>query len=215
LNFYLDRRRGDELRWFWAATAELEVPYRNFVRTLVLTGQRRDEVSGMRAEELNDDCSEWVIPAQRVKNGREHRVPLPKLVSDIVRASIGDRPGSSGFVFTADSRQITGYSVLKRKLDAKMMTIALAENAGAKIDRWTLHDLRRTAATAMIELGVASNVVEAILNHVSGSRAGVAGVYDRSQLPGPKRNALEKWARHVELVVNGKTSKVVPMRKAN
>jgi integrase len=213
LNFYLDRRRGDELRWFWEATGELEVPYRNFVRTLVLTGQRRDEVSGMRAEELNDDCSEWVILAQRVKNGREHRVPLPKLASDIVRASIGDRP--TGFVFTADSRPITGYSALKRKLDAKMMTIALAENASAKIDRWTLHDPRRTAATAMMELGVASDVVEAILNHVSGSRAGVAGVYDRSQLPGPKRDALEKWACHVELVVSGKTAKVVLMRKAS
>ena len=82
-----------------------------------------------------------------------------------------------------------------------------------KIPPWVIHDLRRTCATGMAELGIPPHIVEACLNHVSGARAGVAGTYNRAAYSDEKKLALERWADHVEGLVTSRTSKVVPMKR--
>jgi integrase len=80
-----------------------------------------------------------------------------------------------------------------------------------QIPPWRFHDLRRTCATGMAELGIAPHIVEAVLNHVSGARAGVAGTYNRAAYAGEKKAALERWATHVEGLIDGRRAKVVPL----
>jgi hypothetical protein len=90
---------------------------------------------------------------------------------------------------------------------------AIADKFGKPLPHWTIHDLRRTAATRMVDLGESPHVVEAVLNHVSGHRAGVAGIYNRSFYKAEKAQALSKWATHVLAVAKGKTSNVTPLRR--
>jgi hypothetical protein len=79
-------------------------------------------------------------------------------------------------------------------------------------DHFVIHDLRRTAVTKMAELGIRPDVIELVVNHVSGHRGGIAGVYNRSEMLPERRAALERWAAHIEGLVEGKTAKVVPIR---
>ena len=182
---------NSEIVTFWrAAGAEREEPGA-LLKTLLLTGARLSEVAGMRRAELSDDGATWTIPGARTKNHRVHVVPLSPLARTILAgvATTGDA------VFASMS-----WSQLKRRLDAAM-----------KIPPWRLHDLRRTAATGMAEIGVAPHVVEAVLNHVSGAKAGVAGTYNRAAYAPEKKAALERWAAHVEGLISARPTKVVPL----
>ncbi|MGB6446710.1 MAG: site-specific integrase, partial [Xanthobacteraceae bacterium] len=71
---------------------------------------------------------------------------------------------------------------------------------------WNVHDLRRTVATGLQRLGVRLEVTEAILNHISGSRGGIAGIYQRHDWAAEKRAALDAWAAHVASIIEGRTS---------
>lgn len=164
-------------------------PFGPIVQLLALTAQRRGEVVGMRWDELDFDARLWTIPGTRTKNHRMHVVPLTDSAIAILEAL--PRLVQSEFVFPArgyTDRPYSGYSKGKRELDA------LADLHG-----WTLHDLRRTAATGMAKAGVAPHVVERILNHVSGTFGGVAGVYNRFQYVDEMRAALTKWERALSL----------------
>ena len=99
----------------------------------------------------------------------------------------------------------------EKELDQRIDQARKADGRGP-IARWRLHDLRRTASTGMGDLGVQPHVIEATLNHVSGFRAGVAGVYNRSSYAAEKRQALDLWAAHVESLVSGQASNIVAMR---
>ena len=103
---------------------------------------------------------------------------------------------------------------MKDRLDAAMLAAA-REEGHAVIQPWTLHDLRRTFVTGMVELHVPPHVVELVVNHISGTRAGVAGTYNRSELLPERKAALERWATHVQgLVVPWPDSVVsLPSRK--
>jgi hypothetical protein len=103
---------------------------------------------------------------------------------------------------TTGTTPISGWSKTKGRLDAAMKTAP-----------WRLHDLRRTAVTGMAELGIRPDVIELAVNHISGSRGGIAGVYNRSELLDERRAALERWAKHVAGLVSGKPENVVTMRK--
>jgi integrase len=92
------------------------------------------------------------------------------------------------------------------KLDARITA------THGKLPRWTPHDLRRTAATRMAELGVQPHVIEAVLNHVSGHKAGVAGIYNRATYDKEKRLALNLWATHLLSVIEGRKSNILPLR---
>lgn len=215
LNAKADVRRADELRWLWSAAGEVSEPFGSLVKMLLLTGQRRSEVAEMERRELSDDLATWTIPAGRTKNKREHVVPLSPLAQEILKGVLADPLNKSDFVFSTNGRSpVQGFSKLKPKLDTAMLAAAHKEDSKAKIAPFTLHDLRRTAVTGMIEIGVEPHIVEACVNHVSGHRAGVAGTYNVATYAEQKRAALQRWATHIEAVASGNApTKVVPMRR--
>ena len=174
-----------ELRAVWRACGDDH--HGRIVRLLILTGQRRDEVGCMALSEVTGDM--WTIPSLRTKNRRPHDVPL----SSHALAIILTTPLRDGrdLIFGARDNGFSGWSKAKAELDAR-----ISEN-GDVVRPWRLHDLRRTAATGMATLGVLPHVVEAVLNHVSGHRAGVAGIYNRASYQEEKRQALARWADHV------------------
>jgi integrase len=170
------------------------------LKPLLLTGCRLNEVAAMTRGELSDDGATWTIPSSRTKNKRAHVVPLPPLARAII-AGVKPIASAASYVFTTNGRSaISGWSAIKKVLDAAM---------GAT-SPWRLHDLRRTAATGMADIGIPPHIVEAALNHVSGAKAGVAGTYNRAAYANEKRAALERWALHIErLVSRGEPDKVV------
>ena len=154
---------GDELRWLWLACDEVEEPYHSIFRLLALSGQRLNEVAGMRREELRDDGM-WHLPGSRTKNHLAHLVPLPPLAQSIIAAV---PPGQNQFVFTTSAgRPPTHWSKAKSKLDAAMLALARKEcGPDAVIEPWRLHDLRRGFVTGLVEIGVPPHVVEQVVNH--------------------------------------------------
>jgi integrase len=123
-----------------------------------------------------------------VKNGRQHEVPVSRQALAVVERQ--PRRNSSGFLFS-DKRGFNDWDGGKQVLDQRV-----------GIAPWTLHDLRRTCATGMAELGVQPHIIEAVLNHVSGHKAGVAGVYNRARYADDMRSALQRWADHVDKITH-------------
>jgi integrase len=184
-----------ELGLVWRCSDCLGSPFGPIVRSLILTAQRRDEVGGLVWHELDLDGALWTLPAVRSKNRREHTIPLAPVTVEILRAQ---RPfADSPFLFSAGGRPPSGFAKAKERLDKSVAK----QNGGAPIEHWTLHDLRRTAASGMAKIGVDLPVIEKVLNHVSGSFAGIVGIYQRHDYAAEKRIALDKWAAHVANVV--------------
>jgi integrase len=191
-----------ELKAVWDALDDTD--HSAILKLLLLTGQRAAEIGSLRWDEVKDDRIE--LPGQRTKNKRPHTVPL----SDPAKAIL-DRFRKVGRVHVFgrdDAAGFRGWGVSKQRLDER------TAKAGAPLAAWVVHDLRRTAATRMAELGVQPHIVEAVLNHVSGHKSGVAGIYNRATYDREKRAALNLWAEHVLAVVEGRTATVVPMKRA-
>jgi integrase len=207
-----DRHLSDsELAEVWRACREDH--YGRIVRLLILTGQRRDEVGGMVDSELDLDQATWLLPGDRTKNGRPHLVPL----SDQALAIIKHTPRLEGHNHLFGP--FSGWSKAKAALDKRILKTRqdapkLSREPAKDVKPWTVHDLRRTVSTGMHELRVEPHIVEAVLNHVSGHKGGVAGVYNHALYAEPKRAALTLWADHVRSITEGHERKVVPMRKA-
>ena len=169
----------------------------------MLTGQRANEIGALRWDEVSDE--QILLPAQRTKNGRQHIVPLNDVAKDIfAKVSSKDRT----YVFGRDDSGFQGWSKAKAKIDAR------TADGKKPLAHWTPHDLRRTVATRMAELGVQPHIVEAVLNHVSGHKSGVAGIYNRATYDKEKREALNFWAEHLLAVVEGRAATVVPLKRA-
>jgi integrase len=186
-----------------------DYPVGPLVKMLLLTGQRRSEVAEMRWSEVDLDAKAWRLPAARSKNGREHTLPLPDDVVDMLQGL--RRFEAVDFVFSFDGvHPVTGFPPSKAKIDA-----ALAVKLGKPVKPWVLHDLRRTCASGTAEIGVAPHVVERVLNHRSGTIKGVAAVYNRFSYQPEMRAALEAWARRVREIETGEAaSNVVDFRPA-
>jgi len=178
----------DEIRMIWQHSDAEDYPFGPFLKLLMMTGQRRAEVSDMRWSELNLDEGVWELPASRVKNARLHIVPLPPQAVDILRSL--HRFLDSDFVFTTTGRSaISGFGRLKERIEATMR-----ENT----PDWRFHDFRRTASTGMAKIGVAPHVIDAVTNHKSGVVSGVGATYNRYTYFNEKREALEQWANELE-----------------
>jgi integrase len=193
-----------ELAKIWKACGDDD--YGRILRLLILTAQRRDEVGGMQWSELDTAAEQWILPSARTKNHREHVLPLVPAALILLpprRADrhhiFGDGPRREG----DQHRGFSGWSKSKAALDARILAARKTVDADAKaLPRWTVHDLRRTAATVMADrLGVLPHIVEAILNHVSGHRGGVAGIYNRARYQAEMRAALELWTEHLFWIV--------------
>lgn len=192
-----------ELKAVWQAAGNMEWPWNTFFRLLILTAQRRDEVAGMQWSELDMGAKSWTLASERNKSDRGHDVPLSEPAMQI----IGDIPEyGSRFVFPANSNPraetyISGFSKAKGRLDGL-----------SGVTGWTIHDLRRTAASGMARLGIAPHVVEKVLNHTSGQISGVAAVYNRYGYDDEKRRALEAWGQHVVGLEEVKPGNVVALK---
>jgi integrase len=201
----------DELRLVWNATDSDASPFGPLVKLLMLTGQRLAEVGGMQWDELDLENKLWTLPAERVKNGERHEVPLSDAALEIL-AALPRIKTTKGFVFTTTrDAAVSGFSRAKDSLDA---AIEASLTKGAKPpEHWTFHDLRRTMASGMARLGIQLPVIEKVLNHSSGSFRGIVGVYQRHSYADEKRQALDAWASFVESTVSGKRpANVVALR---
>jgi len=207
-----DRTLDDEeIALAWKAAGKLGYPFGPAYRLLFTTGARREEVSGMDWAELDRDDKEWTLPPHRAKNSQAHIVPLSNLAVEILdaiamTAAADDVEVSwpkSGLVFTTSGETpVSGHSKAKKRLDAAMAALLAkrAETGGGPvrtIPPWRTHDIRRTVATGLQRLGVRFEVTEAVLNHVSGAKSGIAGVYQRHNWKDEKRTALSAWATHL------------------
>jgi integrase len=180
------------------------------IRLLMLTGQRREEIGALRWSEMDFPGQALRLPAERTKNGRANDTPLADIGVRLLQA-MPRRIGPKDFVFGTTANDFGRYSAAKAALDQRIAEARQAAGA-APMAPWVLHDLRRSAATGMAELGVQPHVVEAVLNHVSGHKAGVAGVYNRAVYEREKKAALDLWAAHVLGLVEGRIPNVVPLR---
>lgn len=215
---------SDEIKLFWKATGEAGYPFGSWARLMLLTGARRTEVARLEFTELDFEKGEWQLPAERSKNGAAHLMPLPKLAVEELKQApkVGSKPK---YVFTSGAQEvegvcppISGYSKFKVWLDVRMAELAVGapegQGDGAEVPHWTYHDLRRTSASLMGELGIPPHVVEAALNHKTGKVQGVAKVYNRYDYLQERKQALEALAARIEEVASGKgaSSNVVRMR---
>ena len=186
-----------ELVAIWNACGDDD--YGRIVRLLWLTGCRRQEVGGMAWGELDLERGLWTIPAARSKNGRAHTLPLMPMVLDII-AQVPRMVSRDQLFGTRAASGFCDWGKAKAALDAR-----------CGVSDWTVHDIRRTVATRLADLGIAPHVIEQILNHQSGHRAGVAGVYNRSSYEREVRAALALWEDHIRSLVGGGARKVVAL----
>ncbi len=173
----------EELVKVWKKAEATGYPYGALVQLLILTGQRRGEIAGLRRSWVKDGAISF--PGGFTKNKREHVVPLSPLAASIIKAI----PGGTDLLFPArghDDVPFSGWSKAKRAFDQ-----------GLGLAPYTLHDLRRTFSSQMAALGTPIHVTEKLLNHVSGTLSGVAGVYNRYSYAAEMRSAMEAYEAHV------------------
>ena len=174
-----------EVRAFWSAASKMGFPFGPALLLLLLTAQRRGEVTSMRWSDIDVERAIWTVPASVAKNGRVHEVPLSRAALAILERL--PRFLGSDLVFTTTGRTpISGFGRVKERLDAMM-----------GVSNWRFHDLRRTAASGMARIGIAPHVIEKVLNHMSGQISGVAAVYNRHGYEAEKREALEAWSSNL------------------
>jgi integrase len=182
----------DELHRVWKAAGAVGGTGGALVQMLMLTGQRRFETSMMRWQDLSDldgDSPLWSIPAEITKNSRPHTVTLSHEAVELILAQ--PRIDASELVFTTTgTAPFSGFSKLKKKIDTQ-----IAADGSETLAPWTLHDLCRSLVTGLNEQGIAApHIIEAIVNHVSRFKGGIAGVYNRATYLDERRRALEAWA---------------------
>ena len=218
----------DELNYVWRAFDALGYPFGGVGKLLLITAQRRDEVGHMRWEDLDLGNAMWTVPKERSKNGVANEVPLAALALKLLAAlprqtdnpyvfpamkkhrsaakpkrSSLDTTGSPVEDASKAHRPISGYGRVKRRLD-RLISEHRKADAKPAMPPWWFHDLRRAAASSMARLGVAPHVIERVLNHISGSQSGVAGIYNRYGYLPEKKAALEMWHNHLMTLLNAR-----------
>jgi integrase len=189
----------DELRAVWHAAGALGYPYGAAIQMLVLTGQRRREITGISWSEIDFTQCLLTIPGARMKGGRAHEVPLtPRAVA--LLSSLPRWVGPFAFTTTAGEKPINGFSKIKRRLD---------DLSGAT--GWVLHDIRRTVRTHLSALPVQDIVREAVIAH---ARPGLHKVYDLHEYQAEKRHCLEHWEKRLLAIVEPAPPNVADLGKA-
>ncbi len=180
------------------------------------TGQRIGECTGIHIAELDlsDVAPVWTIPKTRTKNKRVHRVPLSPLAVRIIKDA-RERAPDSPFLFPSPpadkltKRAMTREATGKGAIDAHAAARALARSRKLiDVEEFTLHDLRRTAATRMAEIGIDDRTISRVLNHtVKGEHAITGGTYVQYPYDKEKREALNAWAARLERIIAGQDAK--------
>jgi integrase len=182
-----------EFREIWS-TLPRQGQFGDIVRLLVLTGQRRLEISALRWSEVDFERRLIAFPPARTKNKRLHELPLSLQAQAILKRQ--PKRKDRDLIFGLGNGGFSGFSEGKKTLDKTIH----AKHRRKPMPHWRIHDLRRTAATGMAELGVQPHIIEAVLNHVSGHKGGVAGIYNRARYADAMRDALQRWADHLEQI---------------
>jgi integrase len=196
-----DRPQGErvlddeELRMVWNA-CDMNTDFGKILRLLILTGCRRQEIGSLRWSWLDLDKGTMTIPSTVAKNYREHTLMLPDMAMEIIR-SVPERKDRDQLF---GERAEVGFNAWRYGLRAL--------NHGI-VKKWRLHDIRRSVATGMADIGVQPHIIEAVINHASGHKAGVAGIYNRSNYTREVKNALALWADHIHSVASGDVRKVI------
>ena len=189
----------DEIVTFWKGCDALGWPFGPALKLLLVTGQRRDEVVRIQWSHLDLEEALWTLPKAETKSDRQHEVPLSPLALEIIQA----QPRTNEFVFTTTgATPISGFSKVRFRLDKL-----------SGLTDWRLHDLRRTAASRMAEIGIAPHVIEKVLNHATGQISGVAAVYNRYAYREEKTAALAGWARALEEIIGRGRDNVVALER--
>lgn len=208
---YLDDR---EIVLFWRGCEHIGWPFGPLFQLLLLTAQRRDEVAEARRRELDLDKALWILPRERSKNDKEHLVHLSKPAIEILRGL--PRLEGEDFLFTTNGiTPVSGFGRARDRLARAMRDlrqVGQGDRDGPALAPFTLHDLRRTAATGMAGLGIAHEVLDRVLNHTEGKISGVARIYNRFAYLDERKAALDAWGRHVESLLRPLPSNVVALR---
>ena len=229
-----------EIKTLWASLDRIDLNMsaenKRALKLVLLTAQRPGEVIGLHTREI--DGNWWTLPAERSKNGREHRVYLTATAIEIITKAIAEVkrlreiPADkeySGFIFPSphkDKEQPIGDTALPISV-MRNLNYPLTNDKGqplfAKdgkpvtenrlgVEQFTPHDLRRTAATFMSKAGFMDEVIDAVLNH---KKKGIIKTYNQNKYDNEKQQALEAWERKLNSIITGKESNVIPMtRKA-
>jgi integrase len=211
---------ADEIRAIWAAASALGYPFGLFFRMALATGQRREEVAGMRWADIDQSERIWTLPSEITKAARAHVVPLSPLALEILAEAketadqLFTKPENAkvpAYIFTTRGhRPISGYSKAKVRLDKAVAVVCQAEEL-PPLEPWTIHDLRRTVGTGLGRLGVSRFIIARVLNHADRT---VTGIYDRHEYLEEKRHALDAWARNLRNLIAPSAANVVPLRAA-
>jgi hypothetical protein len=221
-----DRVLSDaELVEVWRASGAAGFPFGDGVRLLILTLGRRDEIFRLSESEIEvaKDGARIRLPAERVKNAEGRDIPLSAPALTVLAGLPEIEPGEDEdgatrvrYLLSLNGRvPYSNFGWAKADLDRRILKARREDDPEAKaMAQWRLHDLRRTGATGLQQLGFRLEVIEATLGHISGSRGGVAGVYQRHRFAAEVRQALDAWGRHVEALVNGERDNVIAMARA-
>ena len=183
-----------ELARIWKACGDDD--HGRCIKLLILTGARRQEIGNIAWPEFNFEQGTWTLPAARSKNGRAHTLPLLPSMLAIIKAV--PRMAGRDQLFGARAAGLTGWARGKAVLDER-----------TSVKNWTTHDIRRSVATRMADLGIMPHVIEQILNHQSGHKAGPAGIYNRIDYEREVRSALALWHDHLRTLVAGGKRKII------
>jgi integrase len=198
----------DEIRAVWNGLPDASISRdgQEVLKLCLITGQRLGEVAGMAVDEFNFDAGIWTMPSWRSKNGHAHRVPLTDMALEIIKPA--KQRASTEFLFPGygkdDAVKSSSVGKAVRRISVEI-----------QIPHWTAHDLRRTLATRMADLGVAPHVIGHVLNHRTVTKASVTDqVYNRYNYDREKRAALVLWATRLTSIIAGTTAEVVALRIA-
>lgn len=176
----------EELARVLGAARSMNHPYGRIIELLALTGQRRDEVTSMRWSNVDLQARLWTIPGEQAKNAKPHDVHLSAAVLDVLKAC--PRHAGTDYVFTTNGRTpFQGFAKAKARLDKL-----------SSVQNWRHHDLRRTTVSGMARLGAPPHIADKVINHKTGTISSVAAIYQRHEFAAERRDALDRWAAHVQ-----------------
>jgi integrase len=193
----------NEIRAYWAAAEATPYPLGSFYKMLMLTGQRKAEVSDAQWPEFAMGNQQlWTVPEDRFKSGQSHIVPISSdvlAVLDALPRFKGEKTGKYLFTTALGVKPINGFSRAKAALDAAMLIELKKADPDATLPAWTFHDVRRTVRTRLSGLRVNSDIAEMVIGH---GKTGLRRVYDQYEFESEMREALEKWAGALNRIVN-------------
>jgi len=197
-----DRVLSDaELVQVWEAAGRVGGAYGAGVRLLMLTDARVAKLFEAKWSEIQGEVLR--LPAERSKSKEGRTIWLSPPAREIIDAL--PRFAGCDWLLTASGRHpFRAYGTSKIRLDRELAADALPA--------WRVHDFRRTVATGLQRLGVRPEAIEAVLGHISGSRAGIVGTYQKHRFEAEAAEAVRRWGEHVQVLLDPKPSKVVELR---